>query len=51
MRGEGNPGEYHGISKFDIETGNPEVSGTESYSDVFGKDWCAWQRRTPVSVQ
>ncbi len=35
---EQNPGEYHGISKFDIETGNPEVSGTDSYSDVFGKE-------------
>ena len=35
---EENPGEYHGISKFDIETGNPEVSGTDSYSDVFGKE-------------
>lgn len=35
---EENPGEFHGISKFDIETGNPEVSGTDSYSDVFGKE-------------
>lgn len=35
---EENPGEYHGISKFDIETGNPEVSGTDSFSDVFGKE-------------
>lgn len=35
---EQNPGEFHGISKFDIETGNPEVSGTDSYSDVFGKE-------------
>lgn len=35
---EDNPGEYHGISKFDIETGNPEVSGVDTYSDVFGKE-------------
>ena len=35
---EENPGDYHGISKFDIETGNLEVSGTDSYSDVFGKE-------------
>lgn len=35
---EQNPGEYHGISKFDIETGNPEVSGKDSYSSVFGQE-------------
>ncbi len=35
---EENPGEYHGVSRFDIETGNPEVSGTDSYSDMFGKE-------------
>lgn len=35
---EKNPGEYHGISKFDILTGNPEVSGDDSYSAVFGKE-------------
>lgn len=35
---EENPGEYHGVSKFDIETGNPEVSGKDSYSDVFGQE-------------
>lgn len=34
---EDNPGEYHGISKFDISTGNPEVSADECYSTVFGK--------------
>lgn len=38
MPAEENPGEYHGISKFDIESGNPEVSGKDSYSDVFGKE-------------
>ena len=35
---EKNPGEYHGISKFDIVTGNPEVSADECYSTVFGKE-------------
>lgn len=35
---EKNPGEYHGISKFDIVTGNPEVSSGDSYSAVFGKE-------------
>lgn len=35
---EKNPGEYHGISKFDIETGNPEVAASDSYSTVFGKE-------------
>ncbi len=34
---EKNPGEYHGISKFDIVTGNPEVSADECFSTVFGK--------------
>lgn len=35
---ENNPGEYHGISKFDIVTGNPEVSANECYSTVFGRE-------------
>ena len=35
---EENPGEYHGISKFDILTGNPEVSANDSYSIAFGKE-------------
>ena len=35
---EQNPGEYHGISKFDIATGNPEVAAADSYSTVFGKE-------------
>lgn len=35
---ENNPGEYHGISKFDVVTGNPEVSVNECYSTVFGKE-------------
>lgn len=35
---EKNPGEYHGISKFDIVTGNPEVSANECFSTVFGRE-------------
>lgn len=35
---EKNPGEYHGIPKFDIATGNPEVSARDSYSTAFGKE-------------
>ena len=35
---EKNPGEYHGISKFDVITGNPEVSVDECFSTVFGKE-------------
>lgn len=35
---EKNPGEYHGISRFDIVTGNPEVSAGDSYSTVFGTE-------------
>ncbi len=35
---EKNPGEYHGISRFDAESGNPEISAGDSYSTVFGKE-------------
>ncbi|MBP3309731.1 MAG: 1-deoxy-D-xylulose-5-phosphate synthase [Ruminococcus sp.] len=35
---EKNPGEYHGIPKFDVATGNPEVSVDECYSTVFGRE-------------
>ncbi len=35
---EKNPSEFHGISKFDIMTGNPEVSSDDCYSTVFGKE-------------
>ena len=35
---EKNPGEYHGISRFDAVSGNPEVSVSECYSTVFGKE-------------
>ncbi|MBR5513835.1 MAG: 1-deoxy-D-xylulose-5-phosphate synthase [Ruminococcus sp.] len=35
---EKNPGEYHGISKFNVESGNPEISSGDSYSTVFGRE-------------
>lgn len=38
---EENPGEYHGIARFDIESGNPEVCQSDSYSTVFGKELVA----------
>lgn len=38
---EEHPKEFHGISKFDIETGDPLNSG-ESYSDKFGEYLCGF---------
>ncbi len=35
---EMNPSQFHGVSKFDIITGNPEVSGADCYSTVFGRE-------------
>lgn len=35
---EMNPSQFHGVSKFDVITGNPEVSGADCYSTVFGKE-------------
>ncbi len=35
---EENPGEYHGIGSFEIETGNPDVVADDSFSTVFGKE-------------
>lgn len=35
---EKNPGQFHGVSQFDIITGNPEVSGADCYSTVFGME-------------
>ena len=35
---EKNPGEYHGISRFDVVTGDPEVSVNTCYSTVFGRE-------------
>lgn len=35
---EENPGAYHGVSCFDVETGNPDIAPQDSYSTVFGKE-------------
>jgi len=35
---EKNPSQFHGVSKFDMMTGNPEISGADCYSTVFGKE-------------
>ena len=37
---ERNPGKFHGIGKFDIDTGEP-IQSTASYSSVFGDALCA----------
>ena len=38
---EKNPGNYHGLGPFDIETGKPKPSnGPISYTEVFGKTIC-----------
>lgn len=34
---EENPGAFHGISKFDVETGNPDVAPANSFSTEFGQ--------------
>ncbi len=34
---EENPGAFHGISKFEVETGTPCTSGQECYSQVMGR--------------
>ncbi len=35
---EKNPGEYHGISRFDVVTGNSEVITSDSFSYIFGHE-------------
>lgn len=35
---EHNPGEFHGIGKFEISTGNPDVVATDSFSSEWGKE-------------
>lgn len=38
---ENNPGQYHGVSKFDVDTGDPISPLTEdTYSEIFGKALC-----------
>lgn len=35
---ERNPGAFHGISRLDLPSGNPEVISEDSYSSVFGRE-------------
>ncbi len=35
---EKNPSQFHGVSKFDVMTGNPEISGDDCYSTQFGME-------------
>ena len=41
---EANPGEYHGVGKFEISTGNPDVVSPDSFSSVMGKELCRMGR-------
>ncbi len=41
---EEQPGEYHGVSVFDIETGDKPAS-TESFADVFGTELAAYAEK------
>lgn len=34
---EQNPGAFHGVSKFDVETGNSDIAPADSFSSVFGE--------------
>ncbi|MCL2014471.1 MAG: 1-deoxy-D-xylulose-5-phosphate synthase [Oscillospiraceae bacterium] len=34
---EKNPGAFHGVAKFDVETGNPDFSGSGDFSACFGR--------------
>ncbi|MBE6837272.1 MAG: 1-deoxy-D-xylulose-5-phosphate synthase [Ruminococcus sp.] len=35
---EENPGEYHGVGSFEIETGNPDIVSADSFSSAFGNE-------------
>ncbi len=43
---EKNPGAFHGISSFDVKTGETGSSGS-SFSDVFGADICRYAKEDP----
>ncbi len=34
---EENPGAYHGVGRFNLEEGNPDISLADSYSNTFGR--------------
>lgn len=42
---EEQPGRFHGIGKFDVETGKPLASGGTNFSSVFGESICALAER------
>lgn len=42
---EENPQDYHGVSKFDIESGEPLKNGCKTFSSVFGDTMCSLSRR------
>lgn len=44
---EENPGAYHGISKFDVETGNPDIAPADSFSTEFGQYLAALGAQDP----
>lgn len=46
---EKNPGAFHGISSFDIETGEQLPSG-ENFSEIFGRSLCEMAEREPKLV-
>ncbi len=35
---EQNPGAYHGVGRFDLEKGNPDISLADSFSNTFGRE-------------
>lgn len=45
---EQSPQAFHGVSGFDIATGNPEVAHYDSYSTIFGKELVALAREDPL---
>ncbi len=42
---EKNPSAFHGVSKFNIETGNPDVRGGACFSSAFGDALCSFAAR------
>lgn len=44
---EANPDKFHGISPFDIATGQPLKKSGDDYSAVFGRKLCAIARKNP----
>ncbi len=45
---EQNPGDYHGVGPFDIQTGKPHPSsGAPSYTEVFGDTLCKIAKKDP----